>query len=126
MSLDFMSSFFLITISSQLADQECTATARAAQETGQPGNGPSVVLLRSQFDQVAGKERHATVATACSSVGAECLWQQPTNETTSPKRGISPTVREGSSSRVFGALPCGRANAPNQRHRITARPLRAR
>ena len=40
----------------------------------------------------------------------------------SPERGISPTVREGSSSRVFGALPYGRASAPNRRHRITPRP----
>ena len=40
----------------------------------------------------------------------------------SPERGISPTVREGSSSRVFGALPYGRASAPSRRHRITPRP----
>jgi pimeloyl-ACP methyl ester carboxylesterase len=31
-------------------------------------------------------------------------------------RGTSPTVREGSSSRAFGALPDGRANAPSGAH----------
>src|SRR5437879_10829259 len=41
----------------------------------------------------------------------------------SPERGISPTVREGSSSRVFGALPYGRASAPNRHHRITPLPI---
>jgi hypothetical protein len=36
--------------------------------------------------------------------------------TLSAKRGIGPTVREGSSNRAFGALPNGRASAPDRRH----------